>query len=288
MASPKEILANLCGRLGLSRVGIAVQSAIGSPFIRAINYHDVPPTDADAFNRQLDLYEAHFECVDLEKLFALQRGEWESDKPGLILSFDDGLRSHAEVVAPLLEARGWVGWFMVPFGFVASPEEKQIAYAEEYKIGHSGFDYGDSRIALSWDDARRLARSHVVGCHGLTHRRLSDALGPKEIEEEIPGAKSRLEAETGCPVQVFAWIGGEETSYSQAAAKAIAEAGFQMSFMTKNAPIRPGCDLLQLQRTNIEAENSEHVVLFQLSGIMDLLYSAKRNRVNKLTRMPAH
>ena len=279
------MLANVCGRLGVSQAGLAIQRAMGNPFVRAINYHDVPPTDAEAFSRQLDFYDEHFECVDLEKLLALQRGEWDSDRPGLILSFDDGLRSHADVVAPLLEARGWVGWFMVPFGFVAAPEESQIAYAEQYKIGHSRFDYGDSRIALSWDDARRLAESHVLGCHGLTHRRLADTLGPAEIEDEIPGAKSRLEAETGYPIHVFAWIGGEETSYSRAAAKAIAEAGFRMSFMTNNEPIRPGCDLLQLQRTNIEARDPEQVVRFQLSGIMDLLYRAKRNRVNRLTRI---
>jgi peptidoglycan/xylan/chitin deacetylase (PgdA/CDA1 family) len=278
------MIAKLCGRLGVSQAGLAIQRAIGNPFVRAINYHDVPPAQAEAFSRQLDLYAEHFECVDAEKLLALQRGEWRSDRPGLILTFDDGLRSHADVVAPLLEARGWVGWFMVPFAFVAAPEEDQSAYAERYKIGHSGFDYGDSRIALSWEDVRRLAGSHVLGCHGLTHRRLADTLGPAELEKEVPGAKALLEAEAGSPVEVFAWIGGEEPSYSRGAAEAIAEAGFRMSFMTNNAPIRPGCDLLQLQRTNIESWDSEEVVRFQLSGILDVLYRGKRNRVNRLTQ----
>ena len=287
MASRKEIIAKLCAALGVSQAGLAIQRLCFGPFIRAVNYHDVPPRDASGFERQLDFYAEHFECVGPGELLALQRGEWESDRPGLILSFDDGLRSHADVVAPLLEARGWVGWFMVPFSFVETAASAQTAYAEEHKIGHSGHSYGDSRIAASWDDVRRLASRHVVGCHGLTHQRLGDSLTSVEIEQEIPIAKSRLEAELGSESQVFAWIGGEESSYSRTAARAIAQAGFRMSFMTNNAPIRKGCDLLQLQRTNIEAWDNEAIVRFQLSGVMDLLYRGKRDRVNRLTRTAA-
>lgn len=288
MATRKESLAQICAALGLSQAGLAIQRLLFGPFIRAINYHDVSPKDARGFERQLDFYAEHFECVGPQELIALQRGERKSKRPGLILSFDDGLRSHADVVAPLLEARGWVGWFMVPFSFVATAPSAQATYAEEHQIDHTGHEYGDPRIAVSWDDVRRLASHHVVGCHGLTHQRLGDSLASVEIEQEIPLAKSRLEAELGLDTEVFAWIGGDESSYSRAAAQAIAQAGFQMSFMTNNAPIRKGCDLLQLQRTNIEAWNNEAIVRFQLSGIMDLLYRAKRDRVNRLTRVAAN
>ncbi len=285
MASRKNTIAKVFATLGLSQAGLAAQRALFSPFVRAINYHDVPPSMAEGFERQLDLYTQHFECIDPKKLLALQRGEWRSSRPGLILSFDDGLRSHADVVAPLLEARGWVGWFMVPFSFVEVAPSAQELYAEEHQIGHAGHDYGDPRIAISWDDVRRLSNHHVVGCHGLTHRRLGNTLAPGDFDAEIPQAKARLEAAAGREIDVFAWIGGEETSYSRGAADAIAQAGFRMSFMTNNAPIRAGCDLLQLQRTNIEAGDNEDLVRFQLSGIMDLFYRAKRDRVNRLTRI---
>ncbi len=141
---------------------------------------------AEGFERQLDLYAQHFECIDPKKLLALQRGEWKSSRPGLILSFDDGLRSHADVVAPLLEARGWVGWFMVPFSFVEAPASAQGSYAEGHQIGHAGHDYGDPRIAISWDDVRRLSSHHVIDCHGLTHRRLGDTLAPATLMLRSP------------------------------------------------------------------------------------------------------
>ena len=83
-------------------------------------------------------------------------------------------------------------------------------------------------------------------------------------------------------MEIFCWVGGEETSYSSEAAKLISE-NYKYSFMTNNAVIRPGDDPLQLQRTNIEAENPLELVRFQLSGLMDVYYTGKRRRVNRLT-----
>jgi hypothetical protein len=102
----KRELARCFAALGLSRAGLAAQRALLWPFVRAINYTTYLRRE-DAFDRQLDFYAEHFECVDERGLLAFHRGEWKSDRPGLLLSFDDGLRSHAEVVAPRLEARGW-------------------------------------------------------------------------------------------------------------------------------------------------------------------------------------
>jgi hypothetical protein len=79
-------------------------------------------------------------------------------------------------------------------------------------------------------------------------------------------------------------VGGEETSYSAGAARAIADAGFRFSFMTNSAPITASTHPLQLQRTNIEASWPLDAVAFQLSGTVDLQYRAKRNRVNRATR----
>ena len=70
------------------------------------------------------------------------------------------------------------------------------------------------------------------------------------------------------------------------AARLIEEAGYAVSFMTNSAPVRPGTDLLHLQRTNIEARDPDWLVRFQLSGLLDVLYTAKRRRVDRVTRRP--
>lgn len=275
-------IASFTIALRMDYLGLGLQRIFLSPFIRAVNYHDVPPFQAKAFEAQLIYYKQHFEVVGPAGLEAMTSGQWDRRRPGLILSFDDGLRSHADVVAPLLERHGLTGWFMVPIGFVDESPGKQALYASEHLIKHN--DYGNPRLAMTWNDIRRMAVLHEIVCHTWSHRRLVDSLSVDDLEFEIPQAKRRLEAELGREVRTFCWVGGEEATYSRAAARAIAEAGFRYSFMTIHQIIRPGSDPLQLHRTNIEAHNPNKIVRYRLSGALDLLYWRRRRRVNRITK----
>ena len=277
------MLARTFDLTGLNALLIRAQRGALGPHIRSVNYHDVPPARAADFERQLRLYARYFEPVGMAELQALREGRWNHQRPGLILSFDDGLRSHAEVVAPALERHGFTGWFFVPVGFVDTPEEAQLAYARERSLSAPVGAREGERVAMSWEQLRAIDRRHVVGCHTWHHRRLEASLDPDELEREIPAAKRRLEERLGHRVEVFAWVGGEEWAYSAAAARAIRQAGFSSAFMTNNAVIRPQTDPLQLQRTNVEADYPLHLTRFQLCGFLDLTYTPKRRRVNRLT-----
>jgi peptidoglycan/xylan/chitin deacetylase (PgdA/CDA1 family) len=136
---------------------------------------------------------------------------------------------------------------------------------------------------LSWKSLLRLRDRHVIGCHTFSHRRLKADLTPSDLAREIEGAKQALERGLRCSIPVFAWVGGEEETYSAAAAEAIRRAGFRVSLMTNSAPIRPGCDLLQIQRTNVEASDPPALVNLSLSGFFDAWFAGKRRRVNRLT-----
>ena len=147
-----------------------------SPFIRLINYHDVPPCHAETFNRQLEFLKRRYVPTDRAGLMELLAGRWRHDRPGLLISFDDGLKSHSEVAAPLLEKHGMTGWFFVPTEFVDTPRSDQRQYGREHRISWS--EKPDSDLgAMSWDDVRRLDRAgHVIGCHTTTHVRLSSTI----------------------------------------------------------------------------------------------------------------
>lgn len=285
MAGLKQWLAQ-GGRLtGLSRLGLELQKRTRMPFIRALNYHDVPASESGTFDAQLAFYARHFEPVGLADLLALAAGDWPHRRPGLILSFDDGLASHAQVVAPLLEKHGFVGWFMVPTGFVDTPPAGQRAFAETHAIHVRQPAGPDGRVAMSWDELRALvARRHVIGCHTLDHVRFHADHSQAEFERESVVAKCRLEEQLGEPVEVFAWVGGEEGSYSTKGAAAIRRAGFRVALMTNNHVFRAGDDLLQVQRTNIETHYDPALTALHLSGLYDLLYGPKRRRVEALTR----
>jgi peptidoglycan/xylan/chitin deacetylase (PgdA/CDA1 family) len=280
--SAKMLLAGVLDGVGASRVLLALQRALIRPHVRVVNYHDVPPSRAAAFEAQVKELARHYAPVHLDELTALMEGRRRPKQPGIVFSFDDGLRSHADVVRPILDRYGMIGWFMVPVGFVETAPDAQRKYAAAHQIVAAD-EFGDARVALSWDDVRKLDGSHVVGCHTWHHTRLAATLNRKQLDFEIGQAKRRMERQIGHEVRVFCWVGGEEWSYSARAAAAIRNAGFDVALMTNSALVRPGTNPLQVQRTNLEADFSPALVRFQLSGVQDVLYTAKRLRVNRLT-----
>ena len=255
------------------------------PSVRVVIYHSVPQACAATFEEQLQYYAKHYSNVTLADLDGLLNGgNWNQPKPGLIISFDDGMRSHAEVAAPLLEKYGFTGWFFVPTRFVDAPEETQREFARENKISlHE--DLPGPRAAITWDQARELAKKHVVGGHTASHVRLSDKLTADDLEREIIAARGYLADKLDTAVDTFAWVGGEEWSYSQTAAKAIRDAGFRYSFMTNCTRIDQHSNPLQLDRCRIEPNWTMPMVRWQLSGIMDYRFAAKRRRVHAVTQL---
>lgn len=96
--------------------------------MKAIMYHYVrgeterPPNyyhlDVDDFRRQLDYFEDNFGFVPKEEFLSVVRGNQDvSQLPtGVVLTFDDGLRDHYDVVFPELQKRGLWGIFYIPTG----------------------------------------------------------------------------------------------------------------------------------------------------------------------------
>ena len=255
-------------------VGTAVRHRRHGPaYVRAINYHAIPRGFSVGFEAQLRFFRAHFVPAGPAELEALLAGRWSHERPGVILSFDDGGRSHYEVVAPLLEQYGFTGWFFVPARLLAGEERAPRAAAGLPR-----------EPRMSPAQIRQLAETHVVGCHSFSHSRLRASLGDERLRREIVESKQVMELALERPVESFCWVGGDEPSYSAAAAALIREAGYRYAFMTNLAPILPTTHPHQLQRTNVEAYWPLARVRFYLSGVMDLVYGGKRRRVNELTR----
>jgi peptidoglycan/xylan/chitin deacetylase (PgdA/CDA1 family) len=284
--NPRKLaLARAFEICGLNRALLRLQR-LGGPYLRALNYHDVPREAAPRFEAQLAYFARHFEPVGLAELQAFLAGRSRPRRPGLLLTFDDGLRSHADVVAPLLERYGFPGWFAVPAEFPDLRVADHAEFMDQRRVSYRPDDYPDGRGLLDWDDLRRLDGRHVVCCHGFTHRRLEENLGEQDLALEIRRAKARLEEGLGHEVPVFVWVGGEEWAYSAAAARAMREAGFRITLMSSSARIRPGDDPFHLQRTNVEADYPESLLRFSLSGAFDLLYLPRRRRIDRLTAAP--
>jgi hypothetical protein len=82
--------------------------------IRVVYCHGTPQRHLPGFEEQLRFYRRRYDDVslaDLDRFFASRRST--KKRPGLIISFDDDLRSNFHA-APLLERYKFTGWFTVP------------------------------------------------------------------------------------------------------------------------------------------------------------------------------
>lgn len=196
-------------------------------------------------------------------------------KPGIIISFDDGLRDHYRVAAPLLEEFGFRGWFFVPAALPRIPVPEQRSFCEANGL-HLPADSGD-RIGMDCEELLDLnRRGHVIGCHTMNHRRFCGAVDPDLINVEIRDARSLLGSILGKAPTSFAWVGGESETYHPQVQKALKKEGFFFAFTTMSMKILPNANPLMLHRTVLDADMAFPLFLAKIGGLSDLSHLGRR------------
>lgn len=287
----KRRLAQALSLSGVTPLMMAAQSRwLGGRFVRAINCHATPAVFRDSYRRQLEFYRRHFCDVTLDDLAALvHEGRWDKPRPGLIITFDDGLWSNYRVAAPLLEEFGFTGWYFLPTDFIDAPPTEQPAFARRTLLDFSvelRDPESQQRLAMNWDEVRELSQRHVIGSHTRSHCRMNESLTPEQLAFEIVESRRILEGRLQTRIRVYCWVGGETQAYTSAAARQIAAAGYEFAFVTTASPIRPRHDPLQLHRSQVEVNWPLDLVRFQLSGIVDWGKASKRRQVADICRLP--
>lgn len=121
----------------------------------------------------------------------------------VMVSFDDGAASDAEVALPCLQSLGLRAAFFITSGFVGRPG------------------------MLSPGQVRELADAGMlVGAHGATHRFLN-TLDDAALRDELVRSRAALEDMTGRPVDTLALPGGRGGERELKAAQA---AGYRLVF----------------------------------------------------------
>jgi|SRR5215210_1866896 len=180
-------------------------------------YHDVgleatgfTGAGADRYKLTRDGFAAHLDAIAGDG----RKPSLVTDSGGerrIALTFDDGGRSAATTIAPMLAQRGWHGHFFVT----------------TERIGTPGF--------LDEDDIRALAAAgHVVGSHSHTHPVMT-TLADAQIADEWLRSKAVLEDVLAAPVTVLSVPNG---FYSERVGRVAAEAGYRHIF-TSQPWLRP-------------------------------------------------
>jgi len=106
---------------------------------------------------------------------------------------------------------------------------------------------------MSWEQLRTLVRSgHEVGSHSVTHSILP-LVDDAQLEREVAGSKTRLEAELKVPCESFCYPNGD---CDGRVVEAVRRAGYLRAVTTAWGPNAPGADPFQLTRCDIEAQRA--------------------------------
>ncbi len=279
----KRLAADLLGNSAVFSASHGLVKFLYSPFVRAVGYHDTPSRFADNLRRQMRWFARHFvNCgpADLDRFLAGHG--WPHDKPGLICSFDDGLRSNYQVAAPILEEFGLTGWFMVPASVPDIHVEEQRAFSRHALIPFLD-ERPAGRVFMDWQEVYSLRdRGHVVAVHSLKHKRLGPYRTSDELMEEIKHSRDVFREKLGALPDTFAWVGGEAHSFSKEAFDLMCEAGYRRVFSTNCFPITGRETSMCLERNHVDAAFTLNEVRLSIGGAYDLAYLRKRRRVRKL------
>ena len=206
------------------------------PLIRAANFHNTPRYRSEEIEQQIKEWSRDFSSVDEHELDDyLASGRWGKTKPGLIVAMYNGYRNGYDVMRPLLERYGFVGWFFVATAFVNTPAAEQKDFVTTRTLKIIKDEYSDGRYALNWEELKVLDRHHVVASHTRNHSQLlkEDTEG---LAGETIGPQKDFETHLGHRVSAFASLSGAPYG-EHAASDALIEAA-QYRFVFSNYKIQ--------------------------------------------------
>jgi len=162
-----------------------------------------------------------FTTIALGGLVRWHQGAAELPERAIVVSFDDGHRSNAELALPALQARGQKAIFFITAGRVESED------------------------SVTWAHLRAMLGAGMeIGSHTLTHP-CPSSLSRDALRHELAESKRLLEEGTGAPVEFVASPTGYDSRHFAALAR---EAGYRAALQGVIGRNRRSTGLFALRR----------------------------------------
>jgi biofilm PGA synthesis lipoprotein PgaB len=263
-------------------VSFLVIIALALPFVDAraeqfivLTYHDVvTDPEQDRFATSRANFVAHLEYLRKNDYHVVSLADVERavhdnaplPRNAVLLTFDDGLKSYAEFVQPLLEIYGYPSVISVVTGWLDG-----VSVPHEYR------DH-----LMKWDDLRRVSQSKLVTVFSHTHdlhygalanpqgnlraasaTRIfdpqarnyeSEAQFRNRVGRDLAWSAKRLEEELGKRAMGIAWPYGE---YDGVLIEEARRAGFRFQFPLGDVPAVPTPDLIMPRMVVVDDPNAE-------------------------------
>ena len=205
-----------------------VEALKSGGFLRLVNYHNTPASQAPALRKELSRLHERFDSVnvaDLDEFY--ETGRWPGSRPVFIPVFYEGYRNSADVAAPICDELGITAWFPICTGFVDCPPAEQEFYARSHYIGLVDEELSLDRLAMTWDDVASLSKRHVVTPHTAAHVGINDVSTDVDLEREVFEPKRKMDAATGQSAPAFVWLHGSAYGLSARHDAAVRAAGYR-------------------------------------------------------------
>ena len=185
--------------------GVRLLRSVRQPELgfRILLFHDVPAAFLDAFEKLVTYVVKNHGVIapgeaaswlDGHPIPAISEAKW---KMPCLFSFDDGFSSNFNMAEMVLRRHNIKALFFVAPGLTKlSGEEQRKAIVTRIFQGRIKLEQIDQNFRLmNWEELARLKQEgHVIGCHGMLHRRLSELNG-EILREEVINAGDILDTE---------------------------------------------------------------------------------------------
>ena len=172
-------------------------------------------------------------------------------------------------------------FFVIP-GLIDLPSHDQFHSINKY-IFNGKIEPAYPLRLMTWNELNELKNDgHEIGCHGMTHKRLS-LLGPSELEEEVMASGDRLDNALSQETNWYAYAFGDIYSINETAMELISK-----RYRYSRSGIR-GINTFKTSRYALMAESitlgaSDSYMELILEGGLDPLYRKSSTQLANLAQ----
>jgi peptidoglycan/xylan/chitin deacetylase (PgdA/CDA1 family) len=221
--------------------------------LRILTYHSIGERDHDMNVRPEQFVEQMEWLATHENVLPLDAALDAED--GIIVTFDDGYRDNLLNAAPVLKKLGLRATVFIVAGRVGSFLDHDAP--------------GAPNELMTWQEIRQWIECGLgVGCHSMTHRRLSQ-LSEDEQRAEIVDSTRLLRERTSRPTEAFAYPFGSAADYNAISTQLVREAGFTCGLSNRYGVNGRERDRWALRRIWVDATDDLKTFRAKVDGTLD-------------------